>query len=212
MENPSGPPRTVRVPIGERVAGNIARIRQSKGMSQSDLVAKLQEHGLSYAVSAISKIEKGQRKLDPDDLVGIAVALGTTPNALMFGVDLFLGPKPLAVTPTFEAEMDRVWAWADGEFPLGSATPKEQLEFQRKARPHLPPVISKDLPQSVRNAEPSKNLEDAYKAAAKYFERDRTVLDLLMGELRRELEEPFDFEKWFGDRDVFTSDGDDQHA
>lgn len=181
-------------------------------MSQSELVAKLKKLGISYSVSAISKIEKGQRKLDPDDLVGIAVALGTTPNALLFGSEHFLGIEPVEIAPEASFRADRVWSWADGEFPLDPANPKQQFDFQREARPHLPPVIHKDLPSAVRDAEVSRVLEDAYKAAAKYFERDRRVLDLLMGELRRELEEPFDVEKFFGDSDLFTASGDGDDA
>lgn len=212
MENSPVSPRTVRVPIGERVAKNIARIRQAKGMSQTDLVDRLRDLGLSYAVSAISKIEKGQRKLDPDDLVGIAVALETTPNALMFGAARFLGPENLPLTPTKGYEADRVWLWADGEFPLEPSTPREQLDFQMQARPQYPPELVYPLPPEVRNTPPARALERAYKAAAEHFESDRRVLDLLTTELRRELEPSFDVEKWFGDLDSYAPDQESPNA
>ncbi|MFJ5861512.1 helix-turn-helix domain-containing protein [Pseudarthrobacter sp. NPDC092439] len=212
MEISGSVTKTVGEPIGARVAANIARLREKRGLSQPQLTELLKERGISFARGAVSKIEKGQRKLDPDELVGFALALGTTPNALLFGEDSFLPTEELGLTQADNYPAERVWTWADGEFPIEPATTKAQLEFQKEARPHLPPVLLKDLPRQVRDAQPSKNLEDAYKAAAKYFERDRTVLDLLMGELRRELPEPFDLDKWHEGQDLLTPLGDDPDA
>lgn len=196
-------------PVGERVAENVKRLRAARNLDLADLSLRLGELGRPIGVPALSRIENGQRRIDASDLVALAVALRVTPNALMFGTETFLGPRELTLTPKFSVDLQRVWSWADGEFPIEPATAREQLDFQRQARPHLPPVIHKDLPTAVRNAEVSKALEDAYKAAAKYFERDLTVLDLLMGELRRELPQPFDFDKWFGPDGMLDGEGSD---
>ncbi len=150
--------------------------------------------------------------MDAADLVALAVVLGVTPNVLLFGSERFLGPVDIQITKDLAAPMDDVWTWADGELPLTAATAREQLDFQKAARPHRPPVLHKELPGDLWEHPAVQELERAYKAAATVFERDRTVLDLLMNELRRGLEEPFDFDKWFGDKDVLTTDWNDKDA
>jgi hypothetical protein len=150
--------------------------------------------------------------LDTADLVALAVVLGVTPNVLLFGSERYLGPENLQITKDLSAPMDDVWTWADGELPLTPATAREQLDFQKAAKPHRPPVLYKELPRELWDHPAVQELERAYKAAATVFERDRTVLDLLLGELRRGLEEPFDFDKWFGDKDVLSTDWDGEKA
>lgn len=197
MENSkTSSPMTVRVPIGARVAENIARSRQARGLSQSDLVAKLREIGLNFAVSGISKIEKGQRKMDPDDLVGFAIALDTTPNALLFGTPFYLGPEPLALTELRSWPANKVWSWATGDYPLEGGTGKAIYGFQQTSRPHEPTALPVEVPKRIREMPQIKALEDAYKEAAALTESDRRVLDAVMAELRQEQQPPFDLDGW----------------
>ncbi|MGI5986376.1 MAG: helix-turn-helix domain-containing protein [Oscillospiraceae bacterium] len=50
------------------IGKNISVIRQSKGLTQEQLSAKLQVIGCDLTKSALAKIEVGQRHLYPDEL------------------------------------------------------------------------------------------------------------------------------------------------
>ena len=49
-----------------RVGMNVRNLRESKGMTQDQLAAKLQLSGCDITRSAVAKIEVGQRHLYPD--------------------------------------------------------------------------------------------------------------------------------------------------
>jgi transcriptional regulator with XRE-family HTH domain len=198
-------------PSGERAAQNIKRLRLALGLDLAQLSERLGELGRPIGVPALSRVENGARRIDVSDLVALSIALKVTPNALLFGTPQFFGPDKLAITPSQGYEVDRVWRWADGEFPLEPSTPKEQLDFQMQARPHYPPEVLHHLPSSVRGTKAAQDLERAYKAAAEHFAADRRVLDLLTMEIRRESEQ-FDVEKWIGDLGEFSPSEEDRDA
>jgi len=58
------------------IGRNISVIRQSKGLTQEQLSAKLQVIGCDITRSALAKIEVGQRHLYPDELKALKTALG----------------------------------------------------------------------------------------------------------------------------------------
>lgn len=64
--------------IEKRVGNNIRMIRESKGMTQDALAAKLQLNGCDITRSAIAKIEVGQRHLYPDEIILIRKILNTS--------------------------------------------------------------------------------------------------------------------------------------
>lgn len=70
-------------PTGDTVADNIRRIRVSLGMNLRDLAESLRANGHPIAHSGLSKIENKTRRVDVDDLMALAVALGVTPLALL---------------------------------------------------------------------------------------------------------------------------------
>ena len=55
--------------IEKRIGNNIRKIRESCGMTQDVLSAKLQIRGCDITRSAIAKIEVGQRHLYPDEII-----------------------------------------------------------------------------------------------------------------------------------------------
>ena len=55
--------------IEKEVGNNIRKIRESLGMTQDALSAKLQLQGCDITRSAIAKIEVGQRHLYPDEII-----------------------------------------------------------------------------------------------------------------------------------------------
>ena len=68
--------------IETRIGNNIRRIRESKGMTQDSLAAKLQLGGCDITRSAVAKIEVGQRHLYPDEIILIRRILNTTFEAI----------------------------------------------------------------------------------------------------------------------------------
>lgn len=61
-----------------KVGNNIRRIRESQGMTQDTLAAKLQLFGCDITRSAVAKIEVGQRHLYPDEIMLIKKILKTS--------------------------------------------------------------------------------------------------------------------------------------
>jgi transcriptional regulator with XRE-family HTH domain len=53
------------------------------GWSRTKLASELQLLGLEISVYAVSNLERGERRLDPDDLCYFAAALGVDPNWLV---------------------------------------------------------------------------------------------------------------------------------
>lgn len=68
--------------IETKVGNNIRMIRESKGMTQETLAAKLQLMGCDITRSAVAKIEVGQRHLYPDEIILIREILDTTYNEI----------------------------------------------------------------------------------------------------------------------------------
>ncbi len=68
--------------IETKVGYNIRRIRESIGMTQDTLAAKLQLNGCDITRSAVAKIEVGQRHLYPDEIILIRKILNTTFDAI----------------------------------------------------------------------------------------------------------------------------------
>jgi transcriptional regulator with XRE-family HTH domain len=70
-------------PTGHAVRKNISRIRELQKMSLQDLSDRLVRLGRPIARSGLFKTESGDRRVDVDDLVAIAAALGVTPDRLL---------------------------------------------------------------------------------------------------------------------------------
>lgn len=71
--------------VGHLVRTEIRRRREQRQLSLQDLSERLEVLGRPILASGISKIESGDRRVDVDDLVVIADALGTVPSALLRG-------------------------------------------------------------------------------------------------------------------------------
>jgi transcriptional regulator with XRE-family HTH domain len=87
---------TRKVELGEAghtVKAQVRRLREQRGLSLQALSERLETVGRPILASGLSKIEAGTRRVDVDDLVALAEALGTvpddllTPNAAPKGVD-----------------------------------------------------------------------------------------------------------------------------
>jgi transcriptional regulator with XRE-family HTH domain len=71
--------------VGHQVAAEIRRRREQRKLSLQTLSDYLEVLGRPILPSGLSKIEAGTRRVDVDDLVALADALGTVPSALLRG-------------------------------------------------------------------------------------------------------------------------------
>ena len=62
-------------PVGDLLRANLVRIRQSRALSTTALATKMTALGRPMHATGITKIEKGDRRVDVDDLAALAQVL-----------------------------------------------------------------------------------------------------------------------------------------
>jgi transcriptional regulator with XRE-family HTH domain len=127
---------------GETVRANVKQLREDQNLGYSQLSRKLHEVGRSVPDLGLRRIEAGERRVDVDDLMALAVALGVSP------VTLLMPPKPsddkhemVVATEMVEAPGEdggipagRLWQWLRADMPLpGYKGP--HMKFFVDARP-----------------------------------------------------------------------------
>ena len=70
-------------PTARAVAHNVKKIRQERGFTLEDLSQALEDVGQPISNSALSKLERGIRRVDVDDLTALAATLDVSPWELM---------------------------------------------------------------------------------------------------------------------------------
>lgn len=122
-------------PTGSRLAENVKAFRERLPLTTEQLAERVSGLGRPMRANTITKIEKGQRRVDIDDAVALAVALEVNLTTLVLPYRT-TGSAQLTETTTVDA--GDAWDWADGRRPLrvpegddGSAL----VDFQRHARP-----------------------------------------------------------------------------
>lgn len=68
---------------GATVAANVRRLREMRGYAYTDLAHRLGVVGRPIPTLGLRKIESGGRRVDADDLLALAVALGVSPPTLL---------------------------------------------------------------------------------------------------------------------------------
>jgi hypothetical protein len=104
--------------------------------------------GSAAIYSGIHRIESGDRRVDVDDLVAIAVALGVSPLALL------LPTEAGAVLPGGESyTAEQIWDWGTGRAPLNATD--DPIEFLRHSDPVNWPEIEAGVVRQFREANPN---------------------------------------------------------
>jgi transcriptional regulator with XRE-family HTH domain len=129
--------------IGQTVVRNIQDLTEARGLSLRGLSDRLRAIGRPILPSVLHALSQGKRRVDADDLVALAHALGVNPASLLLPRDVPMDAE-IEVTPEVRQRAWAVWAWADGRMPLpasqdGAATAEErfarEVDFARHARP-----------------------------------------------------------------------------
>lgn len=121
-----------------QVARNIERVRKARQLKQKDVSERLRAVGRPILATVVSKIERGERRVDADDVMAFALAMNVSPLTLLLPPE---GDSSTTVQVTAEvaAKADRVWAWGRGDETLPplweNPDPQKQEEFERLALP-----------------------------------------------------------------------------
>lgn len=136
MTQPPRTPTQITDPTGRAVAANVRRIRDEvRGWSTYELSRKLAKLGRPIAPSALSKVERGERRVDVGDLMALALALRVNPNALLLPATV---QGEIEMTGASARPAGDVWEWAEGGRPLDLPVNDDGTAhnlFQTDARP-----------------------------------------------------------------------------
>ncbi len=132
-----------RDPTSERVARNITELRESRGLSLRDLHVRLRDIGRPILPSGLHKIESGDRRVDVDDLVALAIALDVSPSRLL--MPAAASRRRVELTPKVRGSERTLWAWATGDEALPDIWRRvfdldRMGRFRAENRPHDPPT------------------------------------------------------------------------
>ncbi|MBB6172190.1 transcriptional regulator with XRE-family HTH domain [Nocardiopsis mwathae] len=98
-------------PTGAHAARAVREHRANQGKTTEALADELTRLGVPLQATAITKIEKAQRKVTVDELAALATALNTTPNALLLPTNVDRD-RPLRVTGCATPMRSAyVWDW-----------------------------------------------------------------------------------------------------
>ncbi|MGW4352436.1 Z1 domain-containing protein [Nocardia sp. NPDC004582] len=126
-------------PTGIRLSQRVQDLRVARGLTLATLARRMGELGRPIDLSTLGKLEKGQRRVDVDDLVALALALEVSPNGLLLP-DTASGDR-IDLTERFRVTSSEAWKWAVGDQPtdpLSLALQRHEPSKSSTARSALP--------------------------------------------------------------------------
>jgi transcriptional regulator with XRE-family HTH domain len=132
-------------PTGETVRKNVIRLRG--GMQYKDLAERLVAIGRPIPALGLRRIEAGERRVDADDLVALAVAFGVSPLTILLPEDgTKFAASPMTGVVGRRVSHNTQWLWGLGQEPLslpgegkGEDAQREISLFRVKAKPEVEP-------------------------------------------------------------------------
>ena len=100
---------------------NVKRLREHQNLGYIQLSRELDEVGRSIPDLGLRRIEAGDRRVDVDDLMALAVALGVSPATLLMPAVHSVGPQDHveSTAVTFPILARQLWGWLTARRPLG---------------------------------------------------------------------------------------------
>ncbi|OKH65396.1 helix-turn-helix domain-containing protein [Mycolicibacterium mageritense] len=115
---------SARGPTSDTVRTNITAVREARNLNYTQVSEQLAHLGWTISAVGVRRIESGERRVDVDDLVAFAVALGVSPASLLMPnlatvvakdvVPITGWKKPITAT--------LVWRWLTAVEPLIKGT------------------------------------------------------------------------------------------
>jgi len=133
---------TARNPLGAAggyLIENFKRLRELRKLTYTELSAELKKVGRPIPVLGLSRIEKGLRRVDVDDLIALAIVFRVSPGALLLPRTGNAGDE-IELTPDVRRSLLTLWLWADGGMPLPAGADEklswpEYVDFLVHGRP-----------------------------------------------------------------------------
>jgi transcriptional regulator with XRE-family HTH domain len=126
-------------PVGETVRRNLLSFRGRRGLTLSEVSARLSELGHPMSVSTLSGVENGGRRVDVDDLIHLCLALDISPAAMLMP---HATDAEEDVSSAFPHPAGAWWAWLTAARPLDAVvvneTPADAWEVEGWRREQVP--------------------------------------------------------------------------
>ncbi|MFC9838955.1 helix-turn-helix domain-containing protein [Rhodococcus sp. NPDC127530] len=148
-------------PTGVTAAQNVERLRTAQNLSYAELSRKLDDLGRPIATLGLSRIESQARRIDADDLVALALALGVSPLALLLPHDYEQTAQLTENGTRYPAA--QLWEWGSGRRPLSG----DIVTFMRDSNP----ARFRQLTEQAADAAPDSDPEAAAVILADFAER-----------------------------------------
>lgn len=143
MNPPSSKKRIPLGPTGETVRENFVRLRGA--MQYKELSERLAQVGRPIPPLGLRRIEAGERRVDADDLMALAMVFGVNTNALL--LPHFVYEREVEVTGGRRKYLQwGLWAWAEGKTALDG----DEESVQRYRVDGLPVYMEYGLTEATR--------------------------------------------------------------
>lgn len=107
-------------PAGETLRHNVKRIREGQRLTYVELSERLSAIGRPIPVLGLRRIERGERRVDVDDLLAVAYSLGVPVVDLLVPGEL-TSSETYGITAEVEAQAGPARAWIRGDAYLPQA-------------------------------------------------------------------------------------------
>lgn len=97
--------------VGHTLARNLKDIREAQRLTYTALAKLLADAGRPIAVLGLRRIERGERRVDVDDLFALSWVLGVPPSMLLLPVE---SGAEVQITPTTRLAATRAFRWFAG--------------------------------------------------------------------------------------------------
>ena len=114
-------------PIGRALIDNLIRLRGQT--TYAELSRRMEKAGRPIPSLGLRRIEAGERRVDVDDLVALALVLGVSPLALLLPQGEQTDTSDVGGR---EVRNDALWQWSIGHVPLDGSNPRQ---FQANSLP-----------------------------------------------------------------------------
>ena len=101
--------------LSDAVAEKVRAYRLLRRLKQGDVAEEMRKLRHPWTQATVSQVERGQRNLTVDELVGLSIVFGLSLNELLYPVPVDGGPPPtLDIGLPFTIPPDMVRHWSAG--------------------------------------------------------------------------------------------------
>jgi 8-oxo-dGTP pyrophosphatase MutT (NUDIX family)/transcriptional regulator with XRE-family HTH domain len=172
-------PRVPLGPIGRYLIGNFDELLKQRKLTYREVSDRLKQIGRPIPTLGLSRISKGTRRVDVDDLIALAIVLEVSPAALVLPRDTGAYDE-IELTSDVRATARAAWEWSAGTFPLVASgadplTWREIGDFEANARPawHSGPGLAEWRDDMERRRAEMEELRRKAEAAEEQLRAER---------------------------------------